>query len=159
MVALLDELAEVFADPESSRALLEAIEFPRLDIPSFSTARLFWAQIASALEHGKIQDGMARLAAAAARRYPYNEVFPVYAGINSAPPTTGKGSTFDDAHLKLGQCPIEATGVTSSSSRALHVTIGSPQGLAKQDITIINQQDNHFSPPKVSLWSRIFNRR
>ncbi len=72
---LIDELASVFDSPSAARSLLDEVGFPPARTPPPEQPLLFWKTIAREIENGVIEGGLERLAAAAAKAYPFNAAF------------------------------------------------------------------------------------
>lgn len=73
----VSELAKVFHRPASATLLLADAGIPPARQPSRhgETAEEFWLEVAELVEAGIVADGRARILAAAARRFPGNDVF------------------------------------------------------------------------------------
>lgn len=69
---LVGQLQDIYLDARSSRVLLLGIDFPAARIPTFGMPATFWTEVGLALESGTVIDGIAKLAAAAAREHPGN---------------------------------------------------------------------------------------
>jgi hypothetical protein len=70
-------LARVFPPGPSANALLRRVGYPAERMPSELgvTREEFWSSVAETVASGLIENGRARLLAAACRSYPYNRVF------------------------------------------------------------------------------------
>ncbi len=76
-LALLDELAEVYADPARARALVVGLGAPNrhLPVPEGHSPRDWWTEVLHELESGLVATPVRGLLRAALRTYPHNATF------------------------------------------------------------------------------------
>jgi len=83
--AEITALAEVFPPVRPARSLLRASDFPMTEMPAApDTAIDFWTQVSESLANGVRPGGRQLILAAAARRYPGQDMFRVMAGSSAS---------------------------------------------------------------------------
>jgi len=80
--ALVEELAKVIWGYDQAIILLSRVGFPRAEVPSFSTPRVFWSRVGEYIRDGGIKGGLDALADAAAEQYPANPIFQAAASLS-----------------------------------------------------------------------------
>jgi hypothetical protein len=118
--AEITALAEVFPPVRPARSLLRASDFPMTEMPAApDTAIDFWTQVSESLANGVRPGGRQLILAAAARRYPGQDMFRVMAG----------SSATDDSSAAAPSSP-GGSGRARAADRVTRVLVigASPEG-------------------------------